>query len=612
MRNETGPDRAIMFPIVSEFGFGIQSGNPRVTVLFRGRSNILCDFRMTEIPARLPTQGHPPIPGKLTNQKKMKTNHLIPRAAAGLFLAAVMGFFGPLKAAEDSLIAMGTVDAGTPAFFNSTNTVGGVLSLVDNGEGNIDIVIDAVGAFAGSAAGDFLVEITKLTSDTDNYAYGIVTNVTDDQLTITTRGVDLEGIVDPDDSNDSDTDFNFVIRRMPTAGSIGAGTGFLLGLGRATSTGDLATGFGVDGVTVSTSQVGVGIYEVTFTKTGAFAGDVATDYVALAQVRGSGTDDELAAVSDVDISSDDSVVVEIRIHDVQEAVAGNAGTLENDDFFFSVYRIPAAPSEDSPGSALLVAGANVISTGSLQKGSTPLPGGVVTATDTAVGTYEVDVVAAGAFAGKLSAQYVAVATIADSLRRDKLIQASVSLINDSTLRIFVRIIDVEVDGNANGSDSDENFSVVLYDAAPTFQPDMQIGQKRNLLTMKGDDVFNTNGAGQGIKVKLPLSGTGRFHFAVENDGASMDNFLIKEKGAGSFVQTKYFRLTGGRTNVTAKVRAGKEVATGVAPDDSVTFQAQPRFRSPDAARLRNLKLKGTSDVDASTDTVKAKVVPDNG
>lgn len=542
----------------------------------------------------------------------MKTNHLIPHAAAGLVLGAAMGFFAPLKAAEDSLIAMGTVDASTPAFFNSTNTVGGVLSLVDNGTGDIDIVIDAVGAFAGSASDDFLVEITKLTGDTDNYAYGIATNVTDDQLTVTTRGVDLEDTTDPNDSKDSDTDFNFVIRRMPAAGSIGAGTGLLLGLGWATTTGDLTTGFGVNGVAVATSQTGVGIYEVTFTKTGAFAGDFATDYVALAQVRGSGTDDELAGVRDVDVSSDDNVVVEIRVHDVQEAVAGGAGSLADDDFFFSVYRIPAVPTDASPASALLIAGANVNGGGTLQKGSTSLPGGVVTATDTADGTYEVDVVAAGAFAGKSSSQYVAVATIADHLKRDKLIQASVSLINDSTLRVTVKTVDVEVDGNATGVATDESFSLVLYDAAPTFQPDLQIGQKRNLTTMKGDDVFNTNGAGQGIKVKLPLYGAGRFHFALENNGASMDNFLVKEKGAGSFVRTNYFRLTGGRTNVTAKVRTGKEVASEVAPDDAVIFQAQPKFRSPGTARLRNLKLTGTSDVDASTDTVKAKVVPTNG
>ncbi|MCB1205356.1 MAG: hypothetical protein KDN18_13930 [Verrucomicrobiae bacterium] len=542
----------------------------------------------------------------------MKTNHLIPHASAGLVLAAVMGFFGPLKAAEDSLIAMGTVDASTPAFLNSTNTVGGVLSLVDNGAGNIDIVIDAVGAFAGSAAGDFLVEITKLDFDTDNYAYGIATNVTDDQLTITTRGVDLEGIADPDDSDDSDTPFSFVIRRMPAAGSIGSGTSFLLGLGGVDNTGDLTTGFGVNGVTVHAAEAGIGIFEVTFTKTGAFSDDFTTDYVALAQVRGSLLDDELIGVSNIDVSSDDNVVVRFLINDVQESIAGSAGTPTNDDFFFSVYRIPADPTNDSPASALLVAGANVNGSGSLQKGSTSLPGGVVTATDTADGTYEVDVVAAGAFAGKFSSQYVVVATIADALKRDKLVQALASIVNDSTLRITVKTVDVEVDGNATGIATDESFSLLLYDAAPTFQPDLHIGQKRNLTTMKGDDVFNTNGAGQRIKVNLPLFGAGRFHFAVENNGASMDNFLVREKGAGSFVRTKYFRLTGGRTNVTAKVRTGKEIASEVAPDGAVIFQAQPKFRSPETARTRNLKLTGTSDVEASTDTVKAKVVPSNG
>lgn len=538
-------------------------------------------------------------------------SHILNRVIGGACLTVLFSCTAAtLRAADDSIIAMGTVDASAASFFNSANSVGGALSITDNGTGDLDIVIDAVGAFAGAMEEDFLVEITRLGSDSDNFAYGVATNVTADQLVVTTRGVDMEGNGDQDNSNASNTDFGFVIRQMNANSTIGAGSGSLIGLGRVNSTGTLASGFGVNGIAVTSVQNNTGDYTVTLEKSGFFAGAAVEDFVVMATVRGSGTDDDIPTLNDV-VITDDSVELNILVFDTQIGGAETAGEADNDDFFFTVYQIPGSTVGGTPESALLIAGANVNSAGTLAKGATSLPGGVVTSTDTVVGVYEVDVVAAGAFAGKTASQYVALATIADPNVEDHIIQPLVTVINDSTLRIGIRITDVEVMGDTVGDPADDSFTVVLYDADPDFLTDMHIGQKRNLTKMKGNNRYNNSGGGQGIKVELPPTGRKRYFFAVQNDGASLDNFGIKEKGAGSIVKSKYFRLTGGRANVTAKVKRGREVATGVSPDQAVIFQAQPKYRNADSARNRKIKLRGTSLLSGSTDTVKAKVVLDD-
>jgi hypothetical protein len=121
------------------------------------------------------------------------------RILCAFTLTLSLCFAGSLGAQDDTLIAMGVVN-GSGTLVNSTNTVGGVVSILDQGIGNHDIVIDAVGAFSGSS-GDYLLMVAKRDNDgfiydTDNYVYGNVESVTADQLTATVRSQDLEDASD--------------------------------------------------------------------------------------------------------------------------------------------------------------------------------------------------------------------------------------------------------------------------------------------------------------------------------------------------------------------------------------------------------------------------------
>jgi hypothetical protein len=535
------------------------------------------------------------------------------RILCAFTLTLSLCFAGSLGAQDDTLIAMGVVN-GSGTLVNSTNTVGGVVSILDQGIGNHDIVIDAVGAFSGSS-GDYLLMVAKRDNDgfiydTDNYVYGNVESVTADQLTATVRSQDLEDASDKNGPLASDTDYNFIIRKVSTGSpTISSDSSHLMALGRVSPAGAIVSSFGVNGVAVSSSGAG-GIYEITLARTGAFAGDGINDYVVLPIVRDSSLIDKVVGTSDIETASDDEVVLSIRVHDVQDGGAGTFGNASADDFFFTVFRIPSSSPAGAPKSTLLIAAANISSSGSLVEGASSLPNSVVSATDVATGRYEVDINAPGAFAGKTSNQYVAMATVRDGFVTDNTVSVDAVVLNDNTLRILLSTQDVENDLSISGDLEDEALAVVVYDTDPVFQPDMRIGRKRALKDMKGDDRYNTGGGGQGVRVTLPATGQENFFFAVQNDGASIDNFRVKEKGAGKIVKIKYFRLSGGRKNVTGAVRTGKIAAPQVAPGKVVIFKAQARYRSTSKTPKRNIRLLGTSQFGGSRDTVKATPVLD--
>lgn len=544
----------------------------------------------------------------------MKITNNIRRCAGALTLAITFGFAASLVAQDDSLIAMGVVN-GSGTLVNSTNTVGGVVSIIDQGIGDHDIVVDAAGAFGGSSS-DYVVMVAKrdnngISYDTDNYVYGKMEAVTADKLTATIRSQDLEDDANKNGPLAADNDYNFVIRKIEVGTStISSASSHLMALGQVSSVGTIVSSFGVNGVAVSSSGAG-GSYEVTLSKTGFFAGDDINDYVVLPIVRDSSLTDQVAGTSDIETVSNDEVVISIRVHDVQDGANGNGGTLASDDFYFTVFRIPSSPAGGKPDSTLLLAAANLSSGGALLEGGSSLPNSVVSSTDVAVGLYELDINATGAFAGKSSNQYVVMATVRLGFANDRTVSASVGIQNDNTLRIFLSTQDVENDLSVNGDLADREVAVVVYDAGAILQPDLLIGRKRAQKSMKGNDRYNSGGGGQGVKLELPGTGKKNFFFAAQNDGDSIDNFLIKEKGAGKIVKIKYFRLSGGRTNVTGAIRTGKRAALQVRPGKSVVFQGEARYRSTSKTPKRNIRLIGTSDFGGAKDTVRATPVLEN-
>ena len=540
----------------------------------------------------------------------MKYYNTMKQVAGGIVLAATLTVSSQM-AAQDSLIAMGIVNnAGT--LLNSANTVGGTISIVDQGTGDHDIVINAAGAFAGDSPDDFIVELTQRLGDTDNFSYRGDVAVNNNQLTVTVHGVDLEDSTNPFGPLENDTHFGFVIRRI-NGSSIPAGTSHLIALGRLVSaSGAISAGFGVDGIALSSTNTGTGDYDITLTKTGAFSSDVANDYVVMSTANGSTLDDERPTVNSISTGSDDNVVINIRTHDVQEAVAGDAGTLNDEPIHFVVYRIPSSPGNGIPQSQLLIGAANVSSGGALLEGATPLPGGNVSSSSPGTGDYEVVITSPGAFAGMSSSQYVVQATININGFDDAIIQAQPTVVDDNTLRIDVATIDVEDDGEATGFLQNAGFSVVVYDTGARFQPDLRIGTKKSFTKMKGNNRYNGSGAGQGIKITLKGTAFKRFYFAVENDGTSLDDIKLREKGAGSILKTKYFRLTGGRTNITAQVRTQSEVISNLRPGRNVRIEGQAKYKKLSKRPNRKLKIKGSSLFQGSaSDTVKAKTVAGN-
>lgn len=513
-----------------------------------------------------------------------------------------------LFAQGDSLVAVGHVNNFTTVV-NSTNTVGGTISVTDNGTGDRNLTISAPGAFVGAHVLDFVLDLTKRTSDSDDYVSGVIFSVTDDELVCRIRSVDLEDDTVENAQEDRYVAFNFLIRRgNRTAQTVSPATSHLIALAFIDSTGTPDAVFGVDGIEVTSSGSG-GDYAILLEKPGYFQGDAGNDYVVFAQAQNIGLADELAGHSSTSTVSDDSVTISVDVYDVQSASNADTGTQVADNFCVAIYRIPSGPDNTPPASRLLFGSANIASSGSLSSGFTSVPHGVVSSANSGDGNYVVDFNAYGEFEGKSTDQYFATAKIRTVSSTDHLIQANAALLSDHTLRVFISIAGVERTGQITGIPENDAFSVTVYDLGATFQPDMQIGTKRSLTSMRGNNVYNSIGAGQTIRVSLNGTGPERYYFAAQNDGTSIDNFSILEIGAGKTLRSKYFRLTGGRANVTAAIRRGLVAAPAVAPGRTVLFQADTRYRSANSTKKRKVRLAGKSSYDTASDTARAKIQP---
>jgi len=86
-----------------------------------------------------------------------------------------------------------------------------------------------------------------------------------------------------------------------------------------------------------------------------------------------------------------------------------------------------------------------------------------------------------------------------------------------------------------------------------------IGSRRNRLG--GDDVYRRRGGGsQKLREVLNRPRVIRNFIAIENDGLMSEDFNIRQKGRSRVrrreFRVKYFRLTGGRNNISAAMRRG--------------------------------------------------------
>ena len=113
------------------------------------------------------------------------------------------------------------------------------------------------------------------------------------------------------------------------------GPSFILALGSIDFDGGLIRATAVDNLVVTSARTSTGIYTLTITGTGAFAGVVAEQFVVGLTALDSQEDNVFAA--HVNTIADDAVEIGIRVVDVE---GGSAGELVDDQFYFQVYLIP--------------------------------------------------------------------------------------------------------------------------------------------------------------------------------------------------------------------------------------------------------------------------------
>ncbi len=137
----------------------------------------------------------------------------------------------------------------------------------------------------------------------------------------------------------------------------------------------------------------------------------------------------------------------------------------------------------------------------------------------------------------------------------------------------VRTNDVENNGETFGVAEDNDFFVTIHDARAVPRPDLSIGSKPALTTMRGDNRYNTNSTGQKVGIRTRKSGAARIHFVAENDGNTTDSLRIRGIAGKGLKRLRCFRITGGRQNVSAAFRASGHLAEGLQPGTKWRYEA---------------------------------------
>ncbi len=141
-----------------------------------------------------------------------------------------------------------------------------------------------------------------------------------------------------------------------------------------------------------------------------------------------------------------------------------------------------------------------------------------------------------------------------------------------------------------------------------FRPDMRIGTKGNPATHKGNNVYSSVGVGQVGKLKLTGTRKGKLHFSIENDGDTADGHTVRANRAGrKFKFIKYFRLTGGRANITAAATRAGFAQPDLNPGGVISYQIQAKSNGKSRA-AQTLNIGATSANDTrGADLAKGKV-----
>ena len=531
-----------------------------------------------------------------------------------LLLASSYGLFVQAATAQNSILAIGHVDDNTGNLINSAHTLGagGSVASSRNGVGDYTITLTSPGAFVGNVPMDFLVEVTaKWATSNDDVARATIDSVNANEVTILVHTSDLEDPSNVNTAEARDLPFFFTVYRTPTAFPDPGATKFLFATGKVDANGDLLSGVGVNGIAVQSSRNGEGDYFITLSKTGSFAGDSEDDYVVILTVEDNTDQDQAIRGDTVSVVSDDEVVVNVHTDDVQTNAGDDTVAPEDTEFFFTIYKIPAGTGAGLADSRLLVAMASVAGgSGNLFTPGFSFDGGTVASSRTAEGDYQVVITSLNAFAGRVADDFVLQLHLNQGNHDDIFINGRLLVTDDSTLTIDVQTQDLEVDGQALGVPEDANFFLLVLDAGVSVQPDLRIGRKKNLTLQFGDGVYNAGAAGQKISVGVPATGKKKYWFTLENDGRVSDDVFLKAKRSGKKIKAKYFRLTGGRENVTASMTTASYIVDSVPPGKLIRYEAQAKYTNPLIRPSKTLRFLARGQFDqARRDANKATLSP---
>ena len=108
-----------------------------------------------------------------------------------------------------------------------------------------------------------------------------------------------------------------------------------------------------------------------------------------------------------------------------------------------------------------------------------------------------------------------------------------------------------------------------------YRPDMWTGPSRS--RMKGNNRYSLTGAGQTTFIKKQRRATG--FIRVQNDGDTAEQLRVRALKTNRYFRFKYFRLTGGKANVTGAVSRGTYRTTVLNPGGYTDFRinVSPRY-----------------------------------
>ena len=127
----------------------------------------------------------------------------------------------------------------------------------------------------------------------------------------------------------------------------------------------------------------------------------------------------------------------------------------------------------------------------------------------------------------------------------------------------------------------------------TVRPDITIG--KSVGGQRGDGVYNATGGGQTYTGKSQKGKRVSAIFSVGNDGDAHSEVDVQGSRSDGYYKVKYFKLTGGRANITSQVARGGGFSIRYESMERRTFQVQLK----PTGRAKKRRKRGKFAIDAA-------------